>query len=335
MSILTVIIAYSKYEREINIMQTHTLSQMHICSLELTCTEFKIDFVSKKNYTTYILYIRPNKGIHAYFPILNSKEHFLELSLSEANYKKRVRELKKEIFLYLIPIIFTIIILSILFSLYSLYPLRNALKLTEEFIKDILHDFNTPLASLRLNSSMLHKEFGENKKIKRIESSISTILNLQENLTFYLHNHEMQKTLFSPRQCVESAILSIEKSYEDITFIMNIPSSLQLKTNQKAIMRILHNLISNAGKYNRQNGKVEINYDQEKKELLIIDTGKGIKQPQLVFTRFYTEQDRGVGIGLHIVQKLCTELNIKIYVKSKLKEGTTFYLDIKNLIYYS
>jgi signal transduction histidine kinase len=333
MSILTVIIAYTKYEREINIMQTHTLSQMHICSLELTCSEFKIDFVSKKEYTTYMLYQKPNKGLYAYFPILNSEKHLLELSLSEKDYKKKVKELRKEIFLYLIPIIFTISILSILFSLYSLYPLRNALKLTEEFIKDILHDFNTPLASLRLNSSMLHREFGENKKVKRIENSVNTILNLQENLTFYLHNHEMQKTIFSPKKCVESAILTIEKSYEDVHFIINIPSSLQLQTNQKAMMRILDNLINNAGKYNQKNGKVEIKYNKEKKELLIMDTGKGIKHPELVFKRFYTEQDRGLGIGLHIVQKLCNELNIAIHVKSTLQEGTIFYLNIKNLIY--
>jgi len=325
-------IGYTKYQREINVMQTHILSQMHICSLELTCTEFDINFVSKENYQTYILYQEKNGTIRSYFPILNSKDNFLELSLSKDKYQKKVSHLKKQILYSLIPIIVAIVILSILFSLYSLYPLRNALKLTEEFIKDILHDFNTPLASLRLNSSMLHREFGENKKVKRIESSINTILNLQENLTFYLHNHEMQQTIFSPKICVESAINTIEKNYEDITFEVYLPLSLQLKTNQKAIMRIFHNLISNAAKYNRADGKVEIRYDDIKKEIQIIDTGKGIKYPKLIFKRFYTEQERGIGIGLHIVQKLCNELNIKIRVDSVLNEGTVFYLDIKSLI---
>jgi signal transduction histidine kinase len=332
MSILTAIIGYTKYQREINILHTHTLSQMHICSLELTCTEFKIDFVSKKNHITYRLYQQTDTPLSAYFPIPNSTDNFLELSLSQGKYKTKVNQLKKEILFSMIPIVIAIIVLSFLFSLYALYPLRNALKLTEEFIKDILHDFNTPLASLRLNSSMLHKEFGENRKIKRIESSINTILNLQENLTFYLHNHEMQQALFSPKLCVESAIHTIEKNHEDITFILNIPSSLQLKTNQKAIMRILHNLITNAAKYNKPNGKIEIEYDEQRKALLIIDTGKGIKHPELIFKRFYTEQERGIGIGLHIVQKLCNELNIKIGVKSVLNEGTAFSLDIKNIV---
>ncbi|RLA74273.1 MAG: sensor histidine kinase, partial [Epsilonproteobacteria bacterium] len=66
--------------------------------------------------------------------------------------------------------------------------------------------------------------------------------------------------------------------------------------------------------------------------LYIEDTGKGIKNPSKVFERFYKEQERGIGIGLHIVKKLCEELDVKIGVKSILNEGTSFSLNLKNLI---
>ena len=337
MSILTAIILYTNYQEKSLVMKTRILSQMHICSLELTCKEFEIDFVPKERRETYTLYESSTKALVAFFPILNSEKNFLRLSLSPKLYEQKINRVKTDMLKALIPIIIGIIILSILFSLYSLYPLRNALKLTEEFIKDILHDFNTPISSLRLNSSMLTREIGENNKLKRIESSISTILELQDNLSFYLHNHDMQQEEFYLKSAIEASIHTIEKNYLDITFSTDIPNNLKFLTNKRAFIRIVDNLLTNASKYNKKNGSVEVKYNQEKTLLQIIDTGVGIENPNRIFTRFYTEhkkveQDRGLGIGLHIVQKLCDELKIKIKVDSVVDEGTTFSLDVKNLL---
>ena len=58
---------------------------------------------------------------------------------------------------------------------------------------------------------------------------------------------------------------------------------------------------------------------------------RSINNPKRIFDRFYKEQDRGIGIGLHIVKKLCDELGIKISVDSKLESSTTFSLDISKL----
>ena len=80
----------------------------------------------------------------------------------------------------------------------------------------------------------------------------------------------------------------------------------------------------------KKNGKVILKV--EKNILQIEDTGKGIKNPSKVFTRFYKEQERGIGIGLHIVKKLSDELGININVDSVVGRGTVFSLDLKNLI---
>jgi signal transduction histidine kinase len=102
-----------------------------------------------------------------------------------------------------------------------------------------------------------------------------------------------------------------------------------LLTNKEAFSRIIDNLLSNAAKYNKQNGSININLKNS--NLYIVDTGIGIKEPKKVFNRFYKEQERGIGIGLHIVKKLCEELNIKISLKSELDKGTTFILNISAL----
>ncbi|HIE35094.1 MAG TPA: ATP-binding protein, partial [Campylobacterales bacterium] len=60
---------------------------------------------------------------------------------------------------------------------------------------------------------------------------------------------------------------------------------------------------------------------------------KGIKKPDKVFDRYYKEQDRGIGIGLHIVKKLCDELMIPIHIKSKENKGTEIGLNLAHVIH--
>jgi signal transduction histidine kinase len=304
------------------------LDEMRICSFDLKCKEFAIDFADKDNREIYKLYKEQNRGIWAYFPILQSQNSLLSISLSAEKYREKRGSIKIELLKEYIPIIIAIVLFSILFSLYTLSPLRRSLRLTEEFIKDILHDFNTPLASLRLNSSMLKREIGENRKINRIEGNIENILSLQENLRCYLFDHEMQQNSLELGAFIQTSVESIEKSYQHITYSIEIPSGIKIKTNKKAFGRIIDNLLSNASKYNKQNGKVEIIYKENR--LIVADTGKGIKETKRVFQRFYKEQDRGVGVGLHIVKKLCDELKIGIELESKVGVGSRFILILNN-----
>jgi signal transduction histidine kinase len=67
--------------------------------------------------------------------------------------------------------------------------------------------------------------------------------------------------------------------------------------------------------------------------LVIEDSGIGIKEPSKVFNRFYKETSRGMGIGLHVVKKLCMDLNIDIKVESKLKKGTKFSLNLEKVMF--
>ena len=104
----------------------------------------------------------------------------------------------------------------------------------------------------------------------------------------------------------------------------------KLYENKDAFSRIIDNLLSNAYKYNKKDGFIKIILKD--KLLIIEDSGKGIKNPSKIFDRFYKENDRGIGIGLHIVKKLCDELDIKVSVKSEIGKGSIFYLDLKSIM---
>ena len=321
---------YLNTAKEVKTLDDALYSEMRVCSYDLQCEQFTIDFVPINRQINYTLYKEAN-GLSSYFPIPNSNEFVMQIHLDQTKYQERVKRLEKEAYLQFLGTMLIVFMLSALFSLYVLYPLRNALSLTQEFIKDILHDFNTPLGALRLNSAMLKREIGDNKKIERIEQSVQNVLDLQENLRAYLYNHEQQKEEFMLKTVVEERVSLLEKSYSSIHFNINIDET-GLTTNRAAFKRILDNLLSNAAKYNTTDGTVTIAYDPLTSSLQVIDTGKGIKNPKRIFERFYKEQERGIGIGLHIVKKLCDELGIKITLKSQLQEGTTFTLTLKHLV---
>jgi signal transduction histidine kinase len=109
--------------------------------------------------------------------------------------------------------------------------------------------------------------------------------------------------------------------FPDIYF--NIANfSLKAKINPKAMMQILQNIISNACKYNSKDGSVKI-YAKENR-LYVEDSGKGIKNPQKIFDRSFSEKNSS-GIGLDIVKRLAQSMSISIEVKSS-SEGCIFIL---------
>ena len=303
-------------------------SKMRVCSYTLVCDEFDIDFVPKKGIEAYRLY-KSDGELSAYFTIPGSENNFLKLYLPIEKYHQKLASLQKTLLIRFVVVLVVIAVLSFLFSLYALFPLRNALRLTEEFIKDILHDFNTPLATLRLNIEMLKTKLPQDTKILRAQNAIQNILNLQSNLKAYLQSHTLQKEVFELREFLQERVELIEKNYKEIRFEVNIPPHYKIYTNKDAFGRVVDNLLSNGAKYNTQGGSVIVTLEDGK--LVIEDTGKGIQNPSKVFERFYKEQERGIGIGLHIVKKLCEELGITIEVESELQKGSRFILYIDSL----
>lgn len=320
---------YINFTKEVQTLDEMLLSEMRVCSFDLKCEQFHIDFLEHKNEKLYSLY-KDENGLSSYYPIPGSTKNIMLLRLDSKKYHEEISQLKSDNSWRFFAVLAVVFVLSILFSIYALYPLRNALLLTQEFIKDILHDFNTPLSTLRLNSSMLKKEIGQNEKITRIEQSVENILSLQKHLRSYLKNHDMQKEELSLNSLLKEQISLLEKNYTYINFSIDA-KDIKLLTNKEALTRILSNILTNAAKYNKKNGFVKIVYEQKNKTLNIIDSGKGIQNPKRIFERFYKEQERGIGIGLHIVKKLCDELDVKISVDSKLGSGTAFSLDLSKL----
>lgn len=327
LSLLASSLYYANYGKEKTVLNEQIYSQMRLCSFDLKCEQFSIDFEEIND--DYLYRLLDNESeIYSYFPISKSEQFVLKFSYSIKEYEKDLHKIEIELVKEFVVVLMIIAILSILFSLYAIYPLRSALRLTKEFVRDILHDVNTPLSSLRLNASLLIKEYGQNRKLERIEQSVDKILSLQNNLRGYLDEHASADEIFDLMPLLDTRIEMVRKIYPDITFEKEL-YPLQLNTNRDAMDRIIDNLLTNAAKYNKENGLVYIKLQD--KNLIISDTGSGIRDSSKVFKRFYTENAKGVGIGLHIVKKLCDALGITISLKSEVGEGSLFTLNFSRL----
>ena len=327
MGVLLGVIFYINYKKELQSFDKELLFKMQLCSYSLDCKSFKIDFKSKENQRCYAL-IKNEDRVASFYPIKDALDFYLELSLTPEEYHELMHYLHRNVIIRGISTLLVLLILSALFSFYALHPLRNSLLLTREFVKDILHDFNTPISTMRLNLSLLHREIGENKKLQRVERSIESVLLLQDNLRDYLHAQKSETEIFNLLELIKERVQLVEHSYPKLSYSIMIETYILLHTEKKSFTRVLDNLLSNASKYNKQSGEVSIIWDESRSILKIVDTGKGIQYPKRAFERFYKEHERGIGIGLHIVQKLSKELGMEVSIESQIAQGTTVSLII-------
>ncbi len=79
---------------------------------------------------------------------------------------------------------------------------------------------------------------------------------------------------------------------------------------------------------------MQINVEQTKAEIQVIDNGPGIHEDDLenIFNMFYQADNnaKGSGLGLYIVKEAVEKLGGKIKIDSQLTEGTTFTVVIPN-----
>lgn len=315
---------YVEYEQRKHSLEEKIYNEMRLCSYNLKCDQFTLDFVPLESKKLYQLH-HTSKEIFALFSIPKNDTYALKLVFSHTQHQQLLIEIQNQIILYYVWALLVIGVISALFSLYTLYPLRRALYLTQEFSRDILHDLNTPLSALRLNVRLLNPIPDDEKKIDRIERSIDTIVSLGNNLRSYLEHHEYQQEKLEIKTLVQEQIRIYEKLYPSLVYTIK-GDSFTLYTHKDALVRIFDNLLSNASKYNHFKGTVDVTIDAEHSIVHIQDSGKGIRYPKKIFERFYKEQDRGIGIGLHIVKKFCDELKIPIEVKSTPNVGSIFSL---------
>ncbi len=252
--------------------------------------------------------------------------------IKENIFYKKIYQLKEKIFISFLLIFAFLFITGFYLAKMFIKPITNERLKLNNFIKDTTHELNTPITAILMctsNGSSLSE-----KNIQRINLSAKRISEIYKDL-IYLFLEEKKKE--TPSNLRIDLILN-----EQIEYFKTLASKkrVEIKTDIKqttffidkeSFIRLCNNLISNAIKYNKIGGEIDIILKDNK--MIVKDTGIGINKQNLkdIFKRFYRANNvqGGFGIGLNIVYTICNEYDIKVDVDSKEKEGTTFILTFK------
>ncbi|MBE0513795.1 HAMP domain-containing sensor histidine kinase [Sulfurimonas sp.] len=243
---------------------------------------------------------------------------------------KDINILSNLIYIAIIVMFITIITSFFLVNL-VLKPIRENIKLLDNFIKDTTHELNTPITAILTNIETIDSSNCNEKtlrKLERIKIASMSISNLYEDLVYLLLNHKtsLQNVDLNLSQIVLQRVeyFANMANMKKIEFVLDIKESVHFTADKQKMERLIDNILSNAIKYTNKATKIKIALDET--HLTIEDGGKGMSKEELdkIFTRYlrFDKSQGGFGIGYSIVKSITEEYGMEIDIDSKPNKGT-------------
>lgn len=213
------------------------------------------------------------------------------------------------------------------------------------------HGIKSPLARIVALSELLLKELpGElnpeqKEYVQDIYNNSFLLLNSVNSLLSLAKSESgFQKLNLGPfdlKEVVESVVVRVDSLAisRGLEIIIDIPEDLPIVyCDRYKIEQVLHNLLDNAIKFTVK-GKITVSVREmsnKKIRVSVADTGIGIKERNKgkVFDKFFTEKSNynpgGSGLGLAVVKEIITLHKGKVWLESRVGQGTTVIFVIPN-----
>lgn len=212
--------------------------------------------------------------------------------------------------------------------------------LSKEFVRNVSHEFKTPLSAIRGYAELIESETdlqvikdyaniitSESDRLSSMSASIIQLSLLDSTVLI------KKEDTFSPSEQIRNTLRLMHTNIEDkfLEFDLHL-EEFTITNNEHLLNQVWLNLISNAIKFSSNNGKIVIEVKLVDKRLYveIKDNGIGIsdEDKNKIFTQFYmcdkSRNNNGSGLGLPITKKIIDKLGGTIFFDSKLGEGTKF-----------
>jgi len=223
-------------------------------------------------------------------------------------------------------------------------------RLKTAFLSNISHEIRTPLNAILGFSELLQNTSNSQEEMRffleQIQYGKDDLLDLIENVVFASKIDILQsvpvKKEFNLNECLNKLVsdsikLIHRNNKSEIEVLSNLDSTYDIiiESDENNMIIAVRQLLSNAVKYT-DSGEIEIGtklIDDCKVELYIRDTGIGIDENEFekIFDKFYKVESnpnklfRGAGIGLTIVKGIADNMGGKVWLDSKVGQGSTFY----------
>ena len=148
---------------------------------------------------------------------------------------------------------------------------------------------------------------------------------------------EVVEREFDLSELLRKSILTLQPEWEKKNIEIDADfGECTVKSNDELLSRVFINVLDNAIKYSRENGKVGVYVTESdgKISVTIADDGIGMDEEtkRRMFDKYFradkSRNTRGNGLGLATVKKIAELLELKIKVDSKTDKGTKFTIEI-------
>jgi PAS domain S-box-containing protein len=229
-----------------------------------------------------------------------------------------------------------------------LRELKKSENLRNEFMNIAAHELKSPVTPIRGYLELIESDKDVDEKIRkwsrialrnaeRLLLLVNDILDVSrldtDTMRFNMEKTDSVKILEDTAEDMKPSIKN-----KNLKFIIEIPRDLpEIFADKYRLSQVLKNLLGNAVKFTDY-GSISLKASIEENYLLISieDTGVGISSDELkkIFTKLYqayTGEDRkneGAGLGLYICKEIIKKHNGKIWAKSEIGKGSSFFIKL-------
>ncbi len=221
-----------------------------------------------------------------------------------------------------------------------------------DFISEMVHELRTPLAALKASTTLLLRpDLPDHRRHDIIQTMQTETDRLTRMTTDFLDLARLE----SGRARLETSVFDIAALIQESVDVVSHQASehnisvfvqcepLELEADRGKVKQVLLNLLTNAIKYNKEQGEIHITVTPPQApqagetlaRIEVADTGKGISEEnqRRMFEKFYRASDtsgytQGTGLGLVIAKKIAEAHGGEMGFKSKLDVGTTFHFTL-------
>lgn len=208
-----------------------------------------------------------------------------------------------------------------------------------DFLIEIGHKLKTPLTVIGSSVDYLLMKGSCSEDIRFLNILKKNVESLKRTTNLMLNAAQIDMGLMEEhfeKLNLSDLISELIQSFNNENILSNIEKHIYIKADREKLLMAIENIIHNAIKFNKPDGKIFVNLKAFGKiaEITIKDEGIGIKEEDKgrIFEKYYHNDnrvsERGTGLGLYITKKIISAHKGDISFESKEYEGTTFHIKI-------